>query len=131
MDVAAILKLKGRTVVTTTADKSLLDVAKLLTQHRIGCIVIEGDDGKVAGIVSERDLMQAIGQSGTKVLKEPVSVYMTKRVVTAREADTIDQADVGNDGAPMPPHARGRERPADRPRLHWRRGQDARRGCRV
>jgi CBS domain-containing protein len=91
MNVAAILKLKGRTVVTTTADKSLLDVAKLLTQHRIGCIVIEGDDGKVAGIVSERDLMQAIGQSGAKVLKEPVSVYMTKRVVTAREADMIDR----------------------------------------
>ena len=66
MNVAAILKLKGRTVVTTTADKSLLEVAKLLVQHGIGCIVIEGDDGKVAGIVSERDLMRAIGQSGAK-----------------------------------------------------------------
>ena len=53
MNVAAILKLKGgKTVVTTTADKSMLDVAKLLTQHSIGCIVIERDDGKVAGIVS-------------------------------------------------------------------------------
>ena len=91
MHVAAILKLKGRTVVTTTADRSMLDVAKLLAQHSIGCIVIEGDDGKVAGIVSERDLMRAIGRSGAKVLKEPVSVYMTKRVVTAREADTIDR----------------------------------------
>ena len=91
MNVAAILKLKGRTVVTTTADKSLLDVAKLLVQPGSGCIVIAGDDGKVAGIVSERDLMRAIGQSGAKVLKEPVSVYMTKRVVTAREADTIDR----------------------------------------
>ena len=49
MNVAAILKLKGRTVVTTTADKTLLEVAKLLVQHGIGCIVIEGDDGKVAG----------------------------------------------------------------------------------
>src|ERR1043165_7860435 len=38
---AAILKVKGRNVVTTTADKSLLDVAKLLEQHNIGCIVIE------------------------------------------------------------------------------------------
>ena len=91
MNVAAILKLKGRSVVTTTKDKSLLDIAKLLTQHGIGCIVIEGDNGKVAGIVSERDLMRAIGQSGAKVLKEPVSVYMTKTVVTAREADTIDR----------------------------------------
>ena len=56
-----------------------------------GCIVIEANDGKVAGIVSERDIVRAIGQSGAKVLKEPVSVYMTKTVVTAREADTIDR----------------------------------------
>ena len=91
MNVAAILKLKGRSVVTTTADKSLLDIAKLLERHGIGCVVVEEDDGKVAGIVSERDLVRAIGQSGTKVLKEPVSDYMTKTVITAREADTIDR----------------------------------------
>jgi len=91
MNVAAILKLKGRTVVTTTADKSLLEVAKLLVQHGIGSVVIVGEGDNVAGIVSERDLVRAIGQSGAKVLKEPVSVYMTKRVVTAREADTIDR----------------------------------------
>jgi CBS domain-containing protein len=83
MHVAAILKVKGRNVVTTTAGRSLLDVAKMLEQHDleqhdIGCIVIEEDDGQVAGIVSERDLVRAIGQSGPKVLKEPVSVYMTK-----------------------------------------------------
>jgi len=52
-------------------------------------VVIEGNEGRVAGIVSERDLVQAIGKSGAEVLKEPVSVYMTKTVVTAREADTI------------------------------------------
>src|SRR6476619_1741998 len=91
MHVAAILKVKGRNVVTTTPDKSLLDVAKLLEQRDIGCIVIEGDDGQVAGIVSERDLVRAIGKFGAKVLKEPVSVYMTKTVITAREADTIDR----------------------------------------
>ena len=91
MHVAAILKMKGRNVVTTTADKSLLDVAKLLEQHDIGCIVIEGDAGQVSGIVSERDLVRAIGQSGPNVLKEPVSVYMTKTVVTAREADPVDR----------------------------------------
>ena len=91
MNVAAILKLKGSGVVTTTKDKSLLDIAKLLAQHGIGCIVIEGDDGTIAGIVSERDLMRAIGQAGAKVLKEAVSDFMTKMVVTARETDTIDR----------------------------------------
>ena len=90
MNAATILKLKGMDVVTTTEDKSLLDIAKLLAQHGIGCIVIMGDDDKVAGIVSERDLMRAIDQAGPKVLKEPVLDFMTKTVVTAREADTID-----------------------------------------
>jgi CBS domain-containing protein len=91
MDVATILKLKGNAVITTTADKSLLDVAKLLALHGIGCIVIVSGTDNVTGIVSERDLVRAIGQSGAKVLKEPVSVHMTKSVVSAREADTIDR----------------------------------------
>jgi CBS domain-containing protein len=91
MNVAAILKLKGRNVVTIASEISLLDVARLLQEKRIGCIVIEGDDGKVAGIVSERDIVRAIGQSGAKVLKEPVANYMTRAVVTAREADTIER----------------------------------------
>jgi CBS domain-containing protein len=91
MNVATILKQKGGGVFTTTTDKSLLDIARLLVQHGIGCMVIVGDDDKIAGIVSERDLMRAISQVGPEVLKEPVSNFMTKTVVTAGEADTSDQ----------------------------------------
>ena len=91
MNAATILKFKGSGVVTSTANKSLLDIAKLLAQHGIGCIVIVGNDDKIAGIVSERDLMRAIGQAGPKVLNEPVSDFMTKNVVTAREADTSER----------------------------------------
>lgn len=90
MNVATILKQKGGGVFTTTSDKSLLDIAKLLQQHGIGCIVIVRDD-TIAGIVSERDLMRAIGQAGPKVLNKPVSDFMTKNVVTAREADTSER----------------------------------------
>jgi CBS domain-containing protein len=49
-----------------------------------------GEDDKIAGIVSERDLMRAIGQAGSKVLDRPVSDFMTKNVVTARKADTTE-----------------------------------------
>jgi CBS domain-containing protein len=90
MNAATILKFKGNGVVTATANKSLLDIAKLLAQYCIGCIVIVEDD-KVRGIISEHDLIRAIGEAGPKVLKEPVSGFMTTAVVTAREADTYDR----------------------------------------
>jgi len=91
MNVATILKLKGRDVVTATADTPLLEIAKLLQKHGIGCVVIKGGDGKVSGIVSERDIVRAIGKLGGKALGNPVNDYMTMSVVTAREADTIDR----------------------------------------
>jgi CBS domain-containing protein len=91
MNVAAILKSKGREVVTTGPNTPLLDIADLLGVHGIGCIVITGADGKVVGIVSERDIVRQIARAGSKVLKEPVAVCMTKSVVTCREADTIDR----------------------------------------
>lgn len=91
MNVAAILKLKGREVITTTPDMTLLDIANLLGTHRIGCVVVTGIDGKVVGIVSERDIVREISRAGSKVLKEPVASCMTKAVVSCREADTIDK----------------------------------------
>jgi CBS domain-containing protein len=91
MDVATILKQKGSGVFTTTANTSLLDIAKLLAQHGVGCIVIVGDHDKIAGIMTERDLMRAIGQAGPNVLNEPVSHFMTKTVITAQKADTSER----------------------------------------
>jgi CBS domain-containing protein len=91
MNVAAILKSKGREVLTTTPDATLLDIAKLLGTRRIGCIVVTGIDGKVIGIVSERDIVREIARAGSQVLKEPVASCMTKSVVSCREADTIDR----------------------------------------
>ena len=51
----------------------------------------QGEDDEIAGIVSERDLMRAIGQAGSKVLNKPVCDFMTSNIVTAREDDTSEQ----------------------------------------
>ena len=90
MNVAAILKSKGRDVVTTTSEMSLLDVAKLLEQQGIGCIVIAGDDGKVAGIVSERDILQGLGRDGAEILNHPVAAIMTNDTITCTSADAAE-----------------------------------------
>jgi CBS domain-containing protein len=91
MNVAAILKQKGRSVFTTAPGTTLLEITKLLGVHGVGCIVVTGTDGKVLGIVSERDIVREISRAGSNALKEPVERCMTKSVVTCREADTIDR----------------------------------------
>ena len=48
------------------------------------------DNDKVRGIISERDLIRAVGQAGPAVLKEPVHNFMTTDVVTTRRTDTCD-----------------------------------------
>jgi CBS domain-containing protein len=91
MHVAAILNEKGRAVEAVTGGVTLGELVKRLASHRIGAIVVRGAKGEVAGIVSERDVVRALAMSGAEVLGWPVSKVMTRNVVTAREADTIDQ----------------------------------------
>lgn len=90
MNVAVILKEKGKNVIVAAPDASLLDIAKVLREHGIGCIVICRDDGKIAGIVSERDIVRTIAEEGASVLMSPVSKCMTTKVISCQEADTID-----------------------------------------
>lgn len=89
MNVAAILKMKGRDVVTASSESTLLEIAEILSARKIGCLVIIGIEGKVVGIVSERDLVRTLARDGSEALKEQAKSFMTKEVVTCREEDTI------------------------------------------
>lgn len=91
MNVAAILKGKGRTVVTARPEISLQAIAEKLAAKKIGAIVIAAGDGRPAGIISERDIIRAIAERGASCLSQPVSELMTRQIVTCRQSDTIDQ----------------------------------------
>ena len=73
MNVAAILKQKGRAVTTASPSTTLLDVAGKLASKRIGAIVIVGARGEVSGIISERDIVRSLSELGPECLKKPVS----------------------------------------------------------
>jgi CBS domain-containing protein len=81
MTVDQILSTKGRTVVTIQPHRTLTDAVALLAEKRIGAAVVTGADGKVLGILSERDIVRALAQ-GQHVMGDPVSRYMTSKVVT-------------------------------------------------
>jgi CBS domain-containing protein len=91
MNVAAILKQKGRAVTTARPTMTLMEVATKLAAKRIGAIVIVGARGEVAGIISERDIICALSVVGPDCLTQAVSQSMTKKVVTCQETDTLEE----------------------------------------
>lgn len=91
MNVATILKQKGRGVTTAKPNMTLMEVTNKLAAKRIGAIVIVGTGGELAGIISERDVIRALSAVGPDCLTQPVSQRMTRRVVTCQETDTLDE----------------------------------------
>jgi CBS domain-containing protein len=90
MTVAAILNEKGREVTTREAGSSMREICDTLAQQKIGAIVITDAGGKIAGIISERDVVRAISQDGTQALDKPVAEFMTKKVVTCQAQESIN-----------------------------------------
>lgn len=91
MNVATILRQKGRAVTTASPTTTLLEIANKLAAKRIGAIVVVGGHGDVVGIVSERDIIRMLGADGPECLKRPVSESMTRSVVTCQESDTLEE----------------------------------------
>ncbi len=89
MTVSAILQGKSKSLITISPDASLTDAVKSLAEHRIGAIVAVDSAGRVAGIISERDVVRLLGEKGPEMLAEPVSSVMTRAVVTCTSDETI------------------------------------------
>ena len=90
MTVALILAGKGSDVTTAQPYRTLLEVANVLAEKGIGAVIVTGGDGEVLGILSERDIVRAIGRHGVEVLNEAASKHMTSKVVTTSMDDAID-----------------------------------------
>jgi len=91
MNVASILKSKGRAVSTVRPTSTLLDVTKKLGPKKIGAVIVVGENGHVAGIISERDIIRAISEYGAPALDMMVSEVMTRSVVSCQETSEIDE----------------------------------------
>ena len=89
MTVHAILSRKGRDVVTIAPTAQLSEAVKMLAARRIGAVIVTGADNRVAGILSERDIVRSLGERGPAALDDNVAAVMTRKVTTCAEADTI------------------------------------------
>jgi CBS domain-containing protein len=89
MTVQAILSVKGGNVISIDPTATLEAAVKILTDNRIGALLILGPDHRVVGILSERDIVRALAQRGAGALKEPLAQIMTRKVVTCGPSETV------------------------------------------
>lgn len=91
MTVAAILKHKGSEVADVAPTDKITDVVRLLSRRRIGAVPV-CVEGRLVGILSERDVMHALATHGAAALDLPASAIMTTTVCTATRMTTVNQA---------------------------------------
>ncbi len=83
MLVSQILKFKAdESVITALPSCSIADAARVLSERRIGTLIISRDGQLADGIVSERDIVRQLGRAGADCLSESVSSIMTSKLVT-------------------------------------------------
>lgn len=89
MNVKEILGKKSATVITITAEKSLLEASQLLAEHNIGAVVVVDKTGAPTGILSERDIVRLFAELEGKVLDRKVEDSMTKDLIVAYPDDDL------------------------------------------
>jgi CBS domain-containing protein len=89
MKVEDILKDKGPRVVTLTTESTVAQAAKVMIQERIGGVVVCDAEGKLRGVLSERDIVQGLNDYGEKVLPMKIGDLLGKHTVTVGPGDSL------------------------------------------
>ena len=94
-----IIRDKGGDVATIGAGRTVHEAVRELNSHRIGALVVTGDDGSIQGIVSERDVLRMAaetwddgGDRTARLRDRPVVGIMTREVICAVPDDDLDYA---------------------------------------
>ena len=86
-----VLERKGKTVLTTQRQASVLEAIGSMSQANIGAIVIE-QDGRPVGIFTERDYLRKIALEGRSSRETKVDEVMSSPLITVTAADSTQTA---------------------------------------
>ncbi|MBL6457583.1 CBS domain-containing protein [Belnapia sp. T6] len=92
MSIAAVIREKGRNVVSVSPEAGIAEIASVIASRRIGALVVLADHGGLVGIVSERDVVKALARHGVRALEQTASDLMTRQVTTVTMQTSVDQA---------------------------------------
>ena len=84
-----VLKELNRPVETINQSRPIRDAIQQLVDKRIGSLLVEDDDSKIVGIVSERDILRESAKHSAVLDDTPVAQIMTRELITGLPGDRI------------------------------------------
>ena len=90
--VAAILKHKGYQVSTVPPTALVSEISQLLSDRRIGAVLVMDNAEQMLGIVSERDIVRCLAANGARTLEMTAGQLMTRAVQVAHPDTTVPEA---------------------------------------
>jgi len=91
MRVRDILKGKGNSVKTISANATALELAEQLRAERMGAAIVLTNGVTIEGIISERDLAYGLALYASKLPTVTVDRLMTRGVVVCSPEDSINE----------------------------------------
>lgn len=90
MSVNDLLGNKGHDVFAVNETAKLREAIEMLNDKNIGVVLITDSTGKLAGILSERDIVRRSLKQESGFRDEPVTKSMTRDVKTVKSTDSVD-----------------------------------------
>jgi len=83
---------KGRAAVSIAPTECLSEAMKLLYRHHVGSLIVTDPNGTLIGILTERDIVRTLADTGRRSFRLTVANAMTSNVKTCTPSDTPEHA---------------------------------------
>ena len=90
MNIQQILNRKGAAVVTIPRDVIATEIVAIMADRRIGTVLVTEQDGRLIGIVSERDVIKRLARGGVDILTMRADALMTHPVITCSAETALE-----------------------------------------
>ena len=88
-----IREIMSHPVVTCPPGSTLDSVARLMWEFDCGIVPIVGDDGRLSGVITDRDICMAAYTQGKPLSTIPVTSAMAAQVFSCHTDDTVETAE--------------------------------------
>lgn len=91
MQIKEVLRNKGGQPVTLPETATVATAIQIMSQHRVGSVIMQAESGEPIGILTERDILRLCAEGKTQFDALQVKDCMTTDIISANPSDTVSE----------------------------------------